>query len=79
MIIYKAFRIFVLLPTKPQVYPTGPGVHVSWPHTLSVTSGIEHPVSVQNTSLHRRASLFNCIGTGILLLRKEDTKTSRPE
>jgi len=28
---------------SPQAYPNCPGVHVSSPHTLSVTSAIEHP------------------------------------
>ena len=33
----------------PQVYPDSPGVHVSSPHTLSVTPEIEHPDNVQGT------------------------------
>lgn len=28
---------------SPQVYPTGPGVHLALLHTFSVTPGIAHP------------------------------------
>lgn len=38
--IQNAFRVLVCLP---QVYPNSPGVHVSSPHTLSVTPVIEYP------------------------------------
>lgn len=43
--------IFRCLVLSPQVYPNSPGVHiVSSPHTLSVTSGMEHP---DNVKVHR--------------------------
>ena len=34
---------------SPQVYPNSPGVHISSSHTLSVTSGMEHPDDVHDT------------------------------
>ena len=39
---------------SPQVYPTGPGVHVASPHTLSVTPAIEHPANVGGKVVGRR-------------------------
>lgn len=44
---YDAFRVVAV---SPQVYPTGPGVQVSSPHTLSATLKIEHPENVPSTS-----------------------------
>lgn len=57
-------RFLGLCSLLPQVYPTGPGVQDSWPHTLSVTSGIEHPESVRRTLMHGGASLAKWIYVG---------------
>lgn len=49
---------------SPQVYPTGPGVQISSPHTLSVTSGIEHPETCEAHQPVKRSVTFNKIYEG---------------
>lgn len=67
MIPCNAFRVFDLSP--PQMYPSGPGVQVSWPHPLSVTS-VEHPENVSSAPLHN-GRRCRCLGTNMIVAWEE--------